>query len=113
MRIVNLEEFRALPSGTVFRKYTPQMFQCELSIKGETWPVDFLVNYLTGNVECDKSEEEDVIFNNAEKDSKYSIPLEFDSYGRDGSFDEEQLFGVYEQKDLDGLINALKECRGV
>lgn len=107
MRIVNLQQFRDMPEGTVFMKYTPQFFG-ELKIKGETWDCDFIYASITTEIECSGSEEWDEILDKAEKDSAYSIPMDFDCGGRDGLFDDEQLYAVYEEKDVIGLINALQ-----
>lgn len=112
MRIVNLKEFRAMPNGTVFMKYKPEFFE-SLQVKGDTWDYDFISAEITNEIECSGSEEMDFILGKAELDSSYSITLDFDCGGRDGLFDEEQLFAVYEQKDIDGLINKLKGCKGV
>ncbi len=112
MRILNLTEFRALPEGVVFMKYKPCFFG-SLQEKGETWEGDFLSAEITEQVKSGGTEELDLILDEAEKDSSYSITLDFESGGRDGLFDDEQLFAVYEQKDIDGLINTLKKCKGV
>lgn len=111
MKILNLTEFRALPEGIVFMKYKPSFFE-SLQVKGETWEADFISAELTDNIECDSSEEEDLILAMAEKDSSYSIPLTVECGGRDGLFNDEQLFAVYEQKDIDQLIEKLKGCKG-
>jgi len=111
VRIVNLTEFRLLPSGVVFMKYRPCIFD-EISVKGETWEVDFLYTGLTNDIDCSGSVEEFDILSKAEGDSKFSISLDFDCESRDGMFDDDQLFAVYEQKDIDGLIEKLKTCKG-
>jgi len=107
MRIINLKQFRAMPMGTVFMKYKPQLFE-ELQIKGETWEVDFLCSSITDEIESSGSDEETMILDKAEKDSSYSIPMDFDCYGRDGCFEDDQLYAVYEEKDVLGLIQSLK-----
>ena len=112
MKIVNLEEFRAFPAGIVFMKYSPCVFG-ELSVKGKTWEYDFLTSDCCTEIESNDSSESSDILDAAEKDSSYSIKMDFDCFGRDGSFEDKQLFAVYEQADLDGLINTLSKCKGI
>lgn len=112
MRILNLKQFRALPEGVVFMKYTPSFFG-SLQEKGETWGSDFISAELTDNINCGSSEELDLILDKAEKDSNYSITMDLECGGRDGFFEDEQLFAVYEQIDIDNLIEKLKTCKGL
>jgi len=37
------------------------------------------------------------------------VSLDFDFYGRDGSFDDEQMYAVYTKKDVEDTIKALQE----
>ncbi len=37
-----------------------------------------------------------------------SLAMDFETVGRDGCFDEEQLFAVWEKKDVEMLIERLK-----
>ena len=111
MKIIDLKKFRTLPEGVVFLKYKPQFFE-ELCVKGETWDYDFLSAGLTANILCNGSEDYERILSNAENNSNLSLKLGFDG-GRDGFFEESQLFAVYEQSDIDQLIEELKKCKGV
>ena len=112
MRIVDLKTFRSLPEGVVFMKFRPNVFG-ELSIKGETWEYDFLYADLTKNILCEGYSEKFEILHKAESDQSLSVKLDFDCYSRDGCFEDDQLFAVYEQSDIDGLIGSLKKCKGV
>lgn len=107
MRIVNLTEFRAMPDGTIFCKYHPCVFG-ELEIKGETWESDFLSSQLTGCVECNNSGEMFDILTDAEKSGK-SFNLDLEYYGRDGLYNDEQLFAIYEPSDIKQLIDVLQK----
>ena len=113
MRIVNRETFLNLPSGTVFMKYKPQIFD-ELMIKYKTTVMgDFVCSDITQTIDCESSYGRgDILFDAVDNPGK-SIPLDFNSCSRDSFWDEDQLFAVYEQKDIDGLIEALSKCRGV
>lgn len=109
MNIVSLKEFRSLPEGTVYMKFNPHVFE-ELCIKGETWEHDFVMTYITQEIDAKDSGECGAILETAMQDSQYSIKMDFDCYGRDGLFEEKQLFAVYEKQDVEGLINALQGC---
>ena len=39
-----------------------------------------------------------------------SLKLDFDICGRNGMYDDNQLYAVYEKDDIEGLINVLKQC---
>lgn len=109
MKIVNLKTLRALPPNTVFSKYEPCVFG-ELGIKGETWEHDFLVtSSLSSAIESDSTEDFVDLLNQAEKTGE-SLAMDFNSEGRDGCFDDNQLFGVWEEADVRALIERLKLC---
>lgn len=109
MKIVNLETFRSLPNGTVFSKYEPCYFD-GLKIKVDTWDSDFLYQDLIGNIDADSTEDFTEKCDSASEDGN-SIPLDFQCSQRDGLFEKNQLFAVYEKDDLIGLIIRLEECR--
>ncbi len=107
MKIVNLEEFRKLPAGTIYAKYEPCVFD-GLDSKGDTLEVDFLYDGLIGNIEHDSSED---MFDKCQRMEKgESIGLDFDCTGRDGLFEESQLFAIYEKGDIEKLIGKLNRC---
>ena len=109
MKIVNLETFRKLPPNTLFAKYQPCVFE-ELEIKGETWEYDFLVSSnLSSAIKCSSSTEFVELLDRAEKTGE-SLEMDFDSEGRDGCFEKEQLFAVWEEADARALIERLKRC---
>ena len=104
MKVVNLKTFRGLPEGTIFCKGKPWYFE-NLSIKGETLSHDFV--YLDPSW----AEGED----SGDALSKMEISLEngssFEgqrSYGRDGSFDNDAIFLIYEDVDLHRLKSAIE-----
>jgi len=108
MKIINLTQFRAMPEGTVFMKYEPCVFE-PLSVKGETWEFDFISASITDEVDADSSEEMENKLRYAENSGE-SIDMDFEGYIRDGCFEPNQLFAVYEKKDIEGLINKLNSC---
>ncbi len=108
MKIMNLEEFRALPGETLFSKYVPCNFG-ELEIKVETWERDFLTQDIASAIECSGSSEfGDKLFEAEECGT--SLPMDLECCGRDGCFDEDQLFAVWERDDVVKLIERLGRC---
>lgn len=108
MRIVDRKTFLALPAGTVFAKYEPFYFE-ELTIKGDTWKDDFQVQAIADAVDCAGSSDFSIQLDMAERTGQ-SIPMDFYCMGRDGCFNEDQLFAVFEPADLAGLITRLQEA---
>jgi len=108
MKIINLQEFKQMPCGTIFCKYQPCVFG-ELEIKG-TWvsDIDFVSAPLTGYIECEDSSD---MFERLDRyvKTKESFRLDIEGYGRDGFFDDDQLFAVYEKRDIAQLVNKLQE----
>lgn len=110
MRIVGRDEFVKLPEGTVYAKYAPR-FTREFSIKGESisdsdWfyqDLDPIENLKEG----DSSAGSDQLIDLMEDDSGFSTPLWFEVQGRDGCFDEDQLFVVFDDSDTRALIERL------
>jgi len=107
MKIINLTEFRAMPDGTIFCKYEPCNFG-ELEIKGETWDSDFISAPLTGCIESDSGSDMFDKLLQYEK-TKESFPLNVEYYGRDGLYEKDQLYAVYENTDIEQLISRLKQ----
>lgn len=109
MKIVNLETFRKMPPNTLFAKYQPCVFE-ELEIKGETWEHDFLVSAnLSSAIKCSGSAEFGELLDRAERTGE-SLVMDFESEGRDGCFEKDQLFAVWEEADVRALIERLKRC---
>ena len=108
MKIVDRKTFLALPPETLFAKYEPCAFE-DLCIKGETWGDDFLVQDITGSIECCDSNEFVNRLDHSEA-TEESVPMDFECTGRDGCFDEGQLFAVWEPNDVRALIERLGRC---
>jgi len=108
MKIVNLEVFRSLPDGTVFSKYNPCIID-GLRIKVETWECDFLYQDLVANIDADSTEDfMEKLFLTEEKGA--AMRLDFDCSERDGLYETDQLFAIYEKEDVEGLIARLQQA---
>jgi hypothetical protein len=118
MKLLAKTEFLKLPSGTLFSDYAPSFFE-GLKIKGDTLfmnlnknAFDFYYQDLVGNVDCESTEDFIEILDKAEK-TGFSFELDFNLEEREGTYNDSDLYAVYEKKDIDNLINALKECKGL
>lgn len=111
MRIVNRQEFLALPPNTLYSKFRPIIFD-DLEIKGETTQSgnDFWSQPIAGSVYVpDGKDFNDVVFELM--DSGVPVVMDFDSEYRDGILDEnQQLFAVYDEYDVRALIVRLQKC---
>ncbi len=102
MRIVNRTEFLALPSGTVYRCTAPHDV---LSIKYDTWTNDWIYTNFQNWESNDSGElwdrETEMI-----NDPTVSYPLDLMTM-RDGCYDENEKYVIYEQSDIDKIVAAL------
>ena len=105
MKIVNRKQFLKL-GNVIYSKYEPCVFR-GLKAKGDSWDNDFLYDDLVVPVDCDNSDEYITNCEIAEKGE--DIKLDVDLTGRDGMFEEDQLFAVYSKEDVKQLIEKLKQ----
>ncbi len=113
MRIVSKQEFYKLPAGTLYSNYIPCIFE-GLKIKGDTIchdgePSDFFYEDLIGNVDVESSEEFCNILEKAVKD-KTEFALDFDCGERDGLYDDEDMYAVYNPEEILELSNKIAKC---
>ena len=107
MKIVDRKTFLAMPPGTIFNKWVLYVFG-DLCIKGETWGNDFLVQHLDSLEEAENGVYMDAL---GWLESGESIRMDFNAQGRDGLFDDDQCFAVWDAADVDALIARLTACR--
>lgn len=114
MKIVDRQTFLAMPAGTVFSTYEPVIFG-PLMIKGETIhggsgkAIDFFEQQIADAVECDDSGEFMDVLEAARCDGG-SFRMDLETESREGLFDDDQLYAVWEKDDLVSLIKRLKRC---
>jgi len=108
MRIIGLERFLAMPEGTVFAKYRPQLFG-ELCIKGESihgandftfWPL--------WDIEAGNSDEHYEQLAAAET-QEADIPIDLRCEQRDGFFEAGQLFAVFSKDEVRLIAGSMLE----
>jgi len=107
MRIVDRKTFLALPGEVLFSKYEPCTFG-PLTIRGEVWGHcnDFLTQSIADAVECNRSSDFACTLDDAQE-SGGSFAIDLDCMGRDGMFDDDQLFAIWEPADVAALIERL------
>ena len=100
-KIINREDFLKLPAYTLYRKYNPCVMDClEMKVCNPgVWTNDFLVQSLD---EVVGNEHSNFKFSDSNKDFKFN----YDFAGRDGLFEDHQLFVVYEKDDVKEIIIA-------
>jgi hypothetical protein len=109
MKIVDRKAFLALPAGTVYAKYAPSYFE-ELCIKGETLPYnDWCEQDIVGSFHAKDSGEWSNLLDESLMTGK-SLQMDFNIEARDGCFDDDQLFAVWEQRDVLALIARLLDA---
>jgi hypothetical protein len=109
MKILNRTEFMKLPENTLFSKYEPCVFG-NLMIKGKTSEHnDFYVQQIHDGVDYSDTVNFREKLEGAEKNGT-SIDMDFYCECRDGLFEDDQLFAVWEEKDVLELIGRLIDC---
>lgn len=110
MKIINREDFLKLPEGTLFTKYAPYGFD-ELEIKGETLKDanDFFYQRIVDAVDANDSNEcVDILEISACEGKPFNLDLNCQS--RDGLFDDDQQFSVWEKPDITNFIERLQQA---
>lgn len=105
MKIINREKFLKLPSGVLYAKYQPQMFD-EVCIKWDSWENDWVYQDILNVKSNDSGEMIDILIDAEENGTSFDLDLE--CAGRDGLYDKDQLFAVFELKDVAYLIARLQ-----
>jgi hypothetical protein len=107
MEIVNRKKFLTLPSGVLYSKYESSGMVSGLYEKGESWTNDWIYADLLGEVESNNSEEFHTVFEEAENGKKFI--LDYESGSRDGAFEDDNMFMIYDKADVNKLIKKLTD----
>ena len=102
MRLYNLENFIKLPAGTIYKKNS----ELELLIKGD-WVSDDRRDWSSAlfAAECNSNQDTYIGLMLGE-----SYPILTEEYGRDGCFEDDTEFLVYESWDLEQLRKVIDEA---
>lgn len=109
MKIITRAEMLKMPKGTVYSYYEPCCFR-ELEIKADepgNYENDWLFDSLIGAVKNDSSGDYSEKCTLMEAGDSQEVDFEYT--GRDGLFEDEQLYAVYEKEDVEALIKRLQK----
>lgn len=116
MRIVDRPTFLELPAGTLFATYEPCIFG-DLQIKSDTCrrpdgsAIDFYTQEISGGwFEGTKDSFDWIDTLDKIQAGEPSPPMDYDIESRDGLFDQDQLFAVWEADDVRNLIARLSRA---
>lgn len=110
MRIINLKQLLSLKGEALIQKYAPQYREGFEIYVGPCGTMDFVTVDLD-SIENSGDMDLSYQFDDAESDPSVDLKLDLEFYGRDGCFEENQLFAVYTKKDLDDIISRLQTVR--
>ena len=99
MKIVNRKEFLAMPSGTLFQKIDQHGNMDRLSIKFDTWTNDFLCEDVAP---IDAFNDSYFLDNPSQKDYEAGVVW------RDGLYDEDQKFVVWQDVDVRNMLDYVE-----
>jgi hypothetical protein len=106
MQIVDRKTFLEMPANTIFSKYSPCSFG-DLQIMGGAYGEnDFLCASFADAIKVDDSNRFLSVLLRAQESGE-EVRMEFENYGRDGLYDNDQLFAVWDQIDVIGMIRVL------
>jgi hypothetical protein len=99
MRVVNRQDFLRLPAGTIYCKGVQWAFD-GLCIKGDSLGNDWVYLDMAGPDASDSGEATDILGKSLNDKTSFRSET---SYGRDGCFDDDAVFLIFESEDLDRL----------
>ena len=107
MKIVNREQFLALPENTVYSVAGKDChFWEDLYIKGSTWKNDWMYLDLINNVDaCDSNESSEIIYSAIHKGTEFRND---DTLQRDGMYDENDMYVIFDDTDVRLIISLLQ-----
>lgn len=107
MKIVNRKDFLNTPKGTLWSYYEPSVFR-DLNVKTSdkhSMDFDFVYFGLIGEFNAPNTETYFDICRQMEQGK--SVPISLEETQREGLFDEDQLFLVYENDDIKKMVDML------
>ena len=101
-KIINRTDFLKMPANTLYREYQPCILG-DLSIKGDSLDNDFWVQNLDAT-DTEDLEQMVAMFESC------NVSFDLDCKSRDAEFNDDQLYLVYEKKDVEQLFNRIAQC---
>ena len=113
MKIINRKEFLKLPANVLFSKYTPCCFG-DIYIKDVSIAEynDFYYTHIHDAINYSGTNEYIDILTKAVETGK-SIDMDLESIVRDGLYEDDELFAVWEKDDVSKLIARLQKVQGI
>jgi hypothetical protein len=111
MKIVDRKTFLSLPKGTVYVKAAYGHISSEICVK-ESEPSHFKDDWYYSELAGDIDKEGMPDYNARTTwaiDSDSDFKFDTDVISRDGYFDEDQKFAIYDMEDIEQVINKLQE----
>ena len=108
MKIVNRETFLELPPGTLFSKYR-HCYMEALEIKGDSLRNDYCFQQIAEAIACTSSVQHTDLLDDMAT-AGLSVPVDLNCQGRDGCFEMDQLFAVWEHADVEALVARLQQA---
>jgi hypothetical protein len=105
MKIVDRATFLKMPKNTLFSKYEPCCFEPFCIKMDSIQNIDFFYQQMHDSLSAD-----DFIIACHSMEAGDSIPVDMDIESRDGLFDKDQLFAIWEKQDIELLIKRLENC---
>ncbi len=107
MQIIDRKGFLSLPAGIIYHKYRSLGDFGQLAVKHDTCGNDWYYADLYGDIDCYNSNE---YIDKMSQYEKTGEDFRFDrdsNINRDGLYQEDELFAVYDPKDVVALITRL------
>lgn len=110
MKIITRKQMLSMPDQTLYWEYEPCCFDKLRVKRGDPDPegIDFACDDMD-QIKCTGSSDMFEILDDA-KNNSTSFDMNLEYTGRDGMFEDKQLYVVYEQEDILQLIERLKKC---
>lgn len=113
MKIVNAEEFLKLPEFTLYCKYEPCIYQGNMCIKLESiYDGDESIDFFYQTIDQVQHQDSDDWFEKLDEmeEKGSSFPVDKENSSRDGCYDKDQLYMIYEKEDVLAIIEMLISC---
>lgn len=114
MKIVDYNTFTNMPKGTIYASYSPCVFG-EVYVKHDSFSHeddgfinDWFYQELLNNPDWEYAETYDILAICEYMENGNSVPLDLNTISRDGMFDYNRKFLIYEKSDIEALIEKLK-----